>query len=239
MGDKIEKLIRDDFNKRKINPSANALERLNAKLDTQIHDNHKKSFRILAYAASIAGLIFLLQYVFRSNKSNINNGEITNVELKDSINLQGPNNENYIPVTLESLDTISNKITNATIKKQQNNISVHAKFVSVSKEELHPKITEHTPVDKKVSLKAFNEKEVVAINDTIKPRFKLKTISDKELDALLASAARSLPQKVTDSIEINAQSMLYEIEVEINQPLPEKVFLTLKTGVNTFKTLIK
>ena len=64
-------------------------------------------------------------------------------------------------------------------------------------------------------------------------------ITDEELDALLASANQTLLKKGRDSIVINAHSMLYEIEVEINKPLPEKVLLTLKTGATTIKELVK
>lgn len=240
MENNIEKLIRDDFHKRKINPSANALDRLNAKLDIQTNVKRKKFVRIFAFAASIAGLIFLLQSVFRTTESTISNEVITNIKLNDSINKQEPIKEYYTPVALESLDTISNKLTNTTIIKRKNDNSVQTKFVSVSEEKLQSKIKESALVEKELPIIVLTEKdEVVALNDTVKPRFKPNTISDEELDALLASAMQSLPKKGSDSIEISAQSMLYEIEVEINQPLPEKIFLTLKTGANTVNTLIK
>ena len=240
MENNIEKLIRDDFHKRKINPSANALERLNAKLDSQSSAKRKKSVRIFAFAASIVGLIFLLQSVFRTTESNISDEVITNINLNDSINKQKPNKDYYTPVALESLDTISNKLTNSTIIKRKNDNSVQTKFVSVSEEKLKSKIKESTLVEKELPNIVLSKKEVVvALNDTLKPRFKPNTISDEELDALLASAMKSLPKKGSNSIEISAQSMLYEIEVEINQPLPEKIFLTLKTGANTVNTLIK
>ena len=240
MENNIEKLIRDDFHKRKINPSVNALERLNAKLDTKTSVKRNRVVRIFAFAASIAGLIFLLQSVFRTTESNISNEVITNIKHNDSINKQKPNKEYYTPVALESLDTMSIKLTNTTIIKRKNDNSVQTNFVSVSEEKLKSKINQSTLVEKELPIIVLTEKvEVVALNDTVKPRFKQNTISDEELDALLASAMQSLPKKGSDSIEISAQSMLYEIEVEINQPLPEKIFLTLKTGANTFKTLVK
>lgn len=240
MENNIEKLIRDDFHKRKINPSANALDRLNAKLDTQTNVKRKKFVRIFAFVASIVGLIFLLQSVFRTTESNISNEVITNIKLNDSINKQKPNKEYYTPIALESLDTMSIKLTKTTILKRNNDNSVQTNFVSVSEEKLKSKITESTLVEKELpTILLIKKEEVVALNDTVKPRFKSKTISDEELDALLASAMQSLTKKGSDSIEISAQSMLYEIEVEINQPLPEKIFLTLKTGANTVNTLIK
>lgn len=240
MENNIEKLIRDDFHKRKINPSTNALDRLNAKLDTQTNVKRKKLIRIFAFAASIVGLIFLFQSVFRTTDTNISNEVITNIKLYDSINKQEPNKEYYTPVALDSLDRISNKLTNTTIIKRKNDNSVQIKFVSVSGEKLKSKIKESTLVEKELPIIVLTEKEeIIALNDTVKPRFKPNTISDEELDALLASAMQSLPKKGSDSIEINAQSMLYEIEVEINQPLPEKIFLTLKKGANTVNTLIK
>ncbi len=70
MENNIEDLIREDFRKREIQPNTNAFERLHVKLDTKTASKRKKGFRMLGYAASLIGFIFILQYVVKTNAIN-------------------------------------------------------------------------------------------------------------------------------------------------------------------------
>ena len=234
-----EDLIRDDFRKREIQPNVNAFERLHTKLNTQTANKRKRIIRILAYAASIIGLVFILQFVF---KNNSNEQIITTIKIKDStdvpIDIEDTSIEVEQPQFNESIDEV------AATKEHHKAITVKEKIVANSQEKLLSKELEYKVIEKRLASIESVNKESVAFNDTTKKfpltiSIKTKEITDEELDALLAAANQLLAKIDKDSITVNAQSMLYEIEVEINKPLPEKVLLTIKTGATTIKELIK
>ena len=235
MENNIEDLIRDDFRKREIQPNTNAFERLHAKLDTRTASKRKKGFRMLGYAAGLIGFIFILQYVVKTNRTNTEE-IITNVKIQETIEI--PTDNESTSIAIEQLED-ANPTKLPTIEPSNNKVIIKEEIVSNLKKETPSKILE-TTISKKESVPIqLIAKENIAFNDTSKKHLKPTEITDKELDALLIAANQSLSKEGGDSITINARSMLYELEVEINKPLPEKVLLTLKTGVVTIKELVK
>ncbi len=242
MKNNIEDLIRDNFRKRKIQPRANAFERLNAKLEAQATNKRRRIVRVFAYAASFIGLVFILQSVFKTNDNTTNEQIITNVNIKDSAKVPIVKENTSIaveqPQFKESIDEL------ATTKEHHKTITIKEEVATNPQEKVQLKILKHKVIEKELAVIESIEKESIILNDTsrklpIAIGMKIKEITDEELDALLASANQSLSKNRRDSITINARSMLYEIEVEINKPLPEKVLLTLKTGATTIKELVR
>jgi len=238
MENNIEEMIRDDFRKRKIEPNANSFERLTAKLEVKRSNKRKRIISIFAYAASIIGLVFILQSVFKNNYNvEINEPAITNLKIKDSSNLKIVNSKDESPVILEQSEASNSKLKN--LKELVNKKLIKENFVANSPKKSPSKDLEPTIIEKELTAIESLNKANLVISDTTGKRVKLIEITDEELDALLASANQTLVKKGSDSIVINAQSMHYEIEVEINKPLPEKVLLTLKTGATTINELVK
>ena len=237
MENNIEDLIRDNFHKREIQPNANSFERLNAKLEIQATNKRGRIVRVLAYAASFIGLVFMLQSVFKTNDKITNEQIITNVNSKDSAKV--PIVRENISITEEQSQFKESIHELPTLKKSRKTIAIKESRIANSQEKLPSKALEYETTEKELVVVEPIDKESIILNDTSRKRLKTKEITDKELDALLASANRSLSKNSRDSITINARSMLYEIEVEINKPLPEKVLLTFKTGVTTIKELVK
>jgi len=238
MENNIEEMIRDDFRKREIQPNANSFERLNVKLEVKRSNKRKKIISVLAYAASIIGLVFILKSVFKDNNNiKINEPVITNLKIKDSSNLKIVNSKKESPVILDQVEVSNSKLKN--IKESVKKEVIIENYVTNTPKILPSKDLKPTIIDKElITFDSLNNANLV-INDTTGKRIKLKEITDEELDALLASANQTLVKKGRDSIVINGRSMLYEIEVEINKPLPEKVLLTIKTGATTIKELVK
>ncbi len=246
MENNIEDLIRDDFRKREIQPNANSFERLNEKLEAKATNKRKKIVRVFAYAASFIGLVFILQSVFKTNDNATNEQVITNVKIKDSTEMSIIEENTSIAVEQPQINETDEL---SSIKKPYKTIAIKEKRATNSQEKVQLKILEHKIIEKELAVVETIYKESIILNDTsrILPipmatgtiGMIIKEITDEELDALLASANQLLSKKSRDSITINARSMLYEIEVEINKPLPEKVLLTLKTGVTTIKELVR
>ena len=237
MENNVEDLIRNDFHKREIQPNANSFERLNAKLEAKTTNKRRSIVRVLAYAASFIGLVFILQSVFKTNDNTTDKQIITNAKTKDST--ETPIIEENTSIAVEQLQIKESIDELATTKEHRKTIAIKEKVVTNPQEKVQLKILEHKIIEKELAVVESIDKENIIFNDTSRKMLKIKEITDEELDALLASANQSLSKKSRDSITINARSMLYEIEVEINKPLPEKVLLTIKTGATTIKELVK
>ena len=228
MENKIEDLIRDDFRKREIQPNANAFERLQLKLDVQKSKRRKKRMKILAIAASLIGLVFVTRISFiKPTVPNQKDQIITNVKPKDAVISPVKKDTGSIAVE-EYKESIH---ISPEIIHQQKSITVKESEVAILDEPILPKKEE-----KNFQLATAIAKETIVSNDTFKTPITIKEVTDDELDALLATASQSLSKNKKDSIYINSKTMLYEIEVEINKPMPEKVLLTLKTVKELVKT---
>lgn len=235
MENNIEKLIRDDFHKREIQPSANAFDRLEAKLDIQAKNKRKKLIRILSIAASFVGIVIILQFALKTTNTEI----ITGAKDKDSARFEAPNSQNFSTVASELLDTVSDEVNIADSKKPINTISVKRKIIPVIKNKSQPKMSDPKTVKKELLITKSIDISEQALKDAHSKLFVKKEVTDEELDVLLASARQSIQKQIKDSITVNSQRMLYEIEVKINKPLPEKVLLTLKTGATNIKEIVK
>ena len=237
MENNIEDLIRDDFHKREIQPNANSFERLNAKLETQATNKRRRIVRVLAYAVSFIGLVFILQSVFKTNDKITNEQIITNVDIIDSVKVPIVKENTSIAEEESEIKELIDEVS--TIKKSRKTIAIKESRMTNSQEKLPLKALKYETAKKELVVVESIDKESIILNDTSRERLKTKEITDEELDALLVAASQSLSKNSRDSIAINARSMLYEIEVEINKPLPEKVLLTLKTGATTIKELVR
>ncbi len=230
MENNIEELIRKDFHKREITPSENALEHLNAKLDAQqVKPKRKKLIKFLGYVASIVGLIFILQLVLQEGEVPKTQEEVnTAIGSKDTTTI--PVIEDVV-VVKQFEEAYKNNVEKESIKTTKVRKKIEASFQEDSMQDaVKGKVAEV-----KTSIVQSNHKNTALYGDTIT----VKEATDAELDALLAEASLTLVREKGDSIVVNSKSMLYEIEVEINKPLPEKVYLTLKTGATTLKELVK
>ena len=228
MENNIEDIIRKNFRKREIAPSDSSFETLSTNLDTHSKKKRKKLIRFFAYAASIIGLIFSIQFAFQKNKED-KNQIITNVNIDDSTTVAPLNGAKKL-LKIEREE----KLVKSNYKKKLLNTT------PTQKETLLVKLEENFSKNDSVAI-AIEKPQVEQFVDKnqFKDIFFIQDISDAELDALLATARQSLPKNKGDSIVINAKTMLYELEVEINKPLPEKVYLTLKTGASTIKKIVK
>ena len=230
MENNIEELIRKDFHKREITPSEKALEHLNTKLDAlQTKSKRKKRIRFLGYAASIIGLIFILQFVLQNGEVSETLEEVsTAIDSKDTIAI--PIIEDGIAVK-QFEEVYKNNVAKESLKTTK----VRKKIEMSPQEDSMQEPDKGKVAEVKTSIVQSNYKNTALYGDTIS----IKKVTDAELDALLAEASLTLVREGGDSIVVNSKSMLYEIEVEINKPLPEKVYLTLKTGATTLKELVK
>jgi hypothetical protein len=210
----IKKLIVTDFKQRHLTVSQNAFDRLMDKKILSASKRRLRFYKIIAVAAGV--LLFVLALSFQWQKSKIPN---TTTEIKN----QPKSIKGHAPS--QNIDKI--------LKKERF-------LVAESRHHLIRQLPVFKIVQVAHSNSVLNQSPKVDVfrNPHLKFVDKALRISDSELDALLTSATAQLKDISSDSLKVNALQMLYEIEIEINKPLPEKIIITLKSGSKTLKDII-
>jgi len=221
MENELENLIKSEFDHRTLNPSSYAFDKLINKL--MVHQKSKQSINLknLVIAASILGLIFTVGYEFNFKaKTTVKQNVISNIQKKETV-----------PITKETklLITKTFKKESSLKNKLRSKELVFAKANSLEKMNDDATLTSEKPI------------EVLALIDKPKTKEFLvnSNVTDAEINELLSSVQTKKLATTRDSLSVNAFQLLYEIEVEINKPLPEKVILTLRSGSRAIKELIK
>jgi hypothetical protein len=62
--------------------------------------------------------------------------------------------------------------------------------------------------------------------------------TDNDINSLLASAMNEVKQENDYELMVNSNSLQYAVESELNKPLTNKIFKTLKAGVDTVEAII-
>lgn len=238
--------IKNTLEKREINPSAGSWDQLSQRLDS----TEKKRipfFWWAGIAASIVGGIFIMSLVF--NTSEVDAPVVVETPSEEVINEENNAGENSF-------------IASEEIEKEEK--LEEAKKASEEENKIKPN---KTPLNtNKRSLIASEEKKVHRVieknSDATSERIeenlvqsKLQEIiaevtsgtrenadsTDAEINALLQKAAAEISrQHRTEGLAggINAEELLFDVEMELEQSFREKVFDLLKEGYTKAKTAV-
>jgi len=205
----IEQLIVSDFKQRQLKVSPYAFDRL---MDKKILISSKRNlsfYKIIAVAAAVLLFVFSITFRWSSPQKPVKN-TVTDV-----------NKVPLLPKKYEDKSTMPLVVSKVNHNKIQRlpNLKMRQIYRTLG------------------NMSAINQVDLFK-----KPHFKysekLLRVSDSELDALLASSKAQLTALKGDSLKVNALQMLFELEIEINKPLPEKIILTLKSGSKTVKDIL-
>lgn len=220
----VEKLIQSEFKDRTINPSAFAFEKLTAKIEKHQHINRNKWLKYVMLAASVVIAVFFITDAFQLfHKKPIEQQIISDIKSDASK-----------PIIIEK----ENLVADAPPIKHLQNVAIK----TISKHEsiaLTQKIDENKMAISVLPIIQPETKLAVINHQNSKPVLFKSNVTDAEINQLLNGAQSKMLAIRTDSLSVNALQLLYEIEMEINKPLPEKVILTLQTGSRAIKDLVK
>jgi len=212
----IEQLIIAEFEQRRLTVSQNAFDRLMDKKLLSASKRRLTLYKYLAAAATVLLFVFSLSLIKKP---------VTSV--KDTVT-----EVNKTPVLIKE-----KRAADSGSKEPLNESGSWADTANRHKVK-HLPVFKISPLSKSNLTISTSNKVDVFRNPHLKFIAKPLHISDTELDALLTSATAQLKNKSNDSLKVNALQMLYDIEIEINKPLPEKIILTLKSGSKTIKDII-
>ncbi|MCF7559082.1 hypothetical protein L3X39_00410 [Sabulilitoribacter multivorans] len=240
---KYEEQLKEKLEKRRLEPSSDAWEKLSTRLDENETKNNKP-YWWLGIAASIIGVLFVISQ-FLSHETSL---EVTPKVVTPDVIQQ----ENPIKVVSEDLNTAESdmKEANKEILKPsksgtllKTNTVEESKVAVVEESEI---LKDHgaviTPKSlPKESLTFEQQKinEVVAQVQALKN--KSNVVTDADIDALLEQAQKEvrLHKLINETTGVvDADALLQDVEADLDQSFRSKVFEAVKSSYNSVKTAV-
>ncbi|TYA57986.1 hypothetical protein [Formosa maritima] len=237
---KFEENIKDKLENRTLQPTSQAWNTLSNKLDADAKKSSKKIVWWLGIAASLVGILFMVN-IFNST-SDINNSEsiIVNTEDQKGENFQDKSikESNLTKVVIEDSKTEIEHLVemNTTSKSLTNNVVVNKKnqINKGSITEVEPNVESEIVIDKPILVLSTSEVEL-AQNENQESIKKTKT----NIDALLSKAQQNLTNKNhIKSYSIDPDALLQDVEQDLDESFRAKVFETIKTNYKRVKTAV-
>lgn len=234
---KFEENIKEKLEKRTLQPTSQAWNKLSEKLDTDAKKSSNKSIWWLGLAASLVGILFLVNVFFKTSETNNQNPVLVDIETNNIENVQNENDKqpDESIVTLEELNiedkTLSEeKIETVKIEKKSKNYPVNN--TSVTQVETNQELEE--TINQPIVETELIESTIVDTN--------IQQNSDRtetDIDALLRNAQQNIANKnQTKSYAIDAQSLLQDVEEDLDESFRAKVFETIKSNYKKVKTAV-
>lgn len=220
---KWEKEIKEKLNKRTIQPGEMAWDRLDAMLSVAEKKRTPK-YRWMYVAAGFLGFILAGTFFLNQQKTEeiIDNGTNTVVatpeqkeNLKESTSVTNTQEQDF-----EVADKISNTAV-ASIEK-----TAVKKKTNTKKQE--PVINTVAPQNTTIAVVGVVKTEVLAEN--LSP--------DQEAEVLLAETMNDMSAAQQTKVKVNANSLLSEVEGELDNNFRSKVWQTVTKNYNVVKTTV-
>ncbi|MEH6764792.1 MAG: hypothetical protein V7655_09860 [Aequorivita antarctica] len=254
---KLEDNIREKLEMRELNPSTEAWEKLEAKLDAQ--QPKKKTVLWYYVAASFVGFLILASVFFSNNNTEVNHKIVDETIVPNSAESQPEIIPNNIEVEeIASEENSSEKVeaikSNSEDKQKQN--SKILKPLSQKKSEIDKKV-DNTDVIAKVTYKEekqplnattqkpkgenklFNQKIDEVVASVKKLQEKNNEVNATDIDALLNNARSDIQtQQILNSPKVDATALLEDVEWEVEKSFRDKVFDALGDGFQKVRTAV-
>lgn len=243
---KFEENIKNKLEKRTIEPSNLAWNKLSEKLDAQ--EDGKPNSKIvwwLGIAASLVGVFFVTSLFFNKGEKETVMPIIVDSPIKDSIKQQ------------EETPIINAVVENEEISEEEvNKLKKESEINTIKQEAVRKPLTKRnkrfTPKTEVVVNNVFEEEIIKkedlnnANNEVVMAQIqeleKDKTlVSDAEIESLLQGAQKDLAVKgiKTESTKtVDANSLLQDVETDLEKSFRDKVFSSILSGYNTVKTAV-
>lgn len=201
---------------RKVSPSDKSWEQLRAKLDTA-DKKRKRPYYWMAVAASLTIGFLAISVFFQSNEIE-QPPQIVDVDTPVQKIEQNENQDIQERSQQQPIDVVDTQVADAPIRRE-------VKKKPVVKQE--PKEPKDNP---DVFIKSDAVDAIVA--DVIEQEKDQNTITESEVDALLAEATEKIirQKQFQQPNDISATALLEGVEMELEQSFREKVFEMLKTS---------
>lgn len=239
-----ENNIKKTLEKRRIEPSAASWDSLANRLDVADKKKNKMPFWWMGIAASLIGVLLITNVFFKDNPADSQKPVIVDVQKPvDKKLLTEPSSVQHLATESETVKNVEMTEKETSINqliKDKNTLDLATPIQSTIAK------TEKTATSEQVELEAenqsFEDKKVseivVQINDL---RSKGQTVTDADIEALLLKAQKEIAFQnvLKESVQtVDANSLLQDVEDELQQSFRNKIFEALKNSYETVKTAV-
>ena len=243
---KFEEEFRKQLGDREIKPSAESWSKLETQLNAKQRTNKGKPIWWIAIAASIAGVMFLGNYGLSSIEETTAPAPIVEKPMLQEKNPKSleVNNSEDVQVAIEEKQTREKKEETSSIK---NNVE----FIKRSSEDKTAVAVTH--VETETNNQVHREPEPVSTEEIFSAKLEEVMarvaseetgggeVTEADVDELLQKAAAEIQmeqQSGTRSASVDAESLLWEVEMELERTFRDKVFEVLKEGYLRTRTAV-
>jgi len=254
---KFEDNLKEKLEQRRLQPSTNAWEKLNNKLETNQTKRSNKSFWWVGIAASFVGILIVASVFFKKDDTNTIEQNIVDIEdfqkqktidkmiiedkIEEQVVLENPKNE---PEAIKLKMNAPKKSSELKIQLQQK----QKELIKETSKEVVAQVEIESKSDVKENAIVVNDKlsfEDLKIKDLVAQVQELKkinnTVSDAEINALLDQAQKDIAlhklyNETTKKVDANA--LLQSVEDDLEQSFRDKAFKAIKSGYYYVKTSV-
>lgn len=240
---KSDNHIKDLLEQRSILPSQNAWSKLETRLDKDEKKSKKPWFWLSGLAATLVGVLLIVNLGTKKDINTIVNvdidfgNEINNVsptvlEPSEMVSAEAINKEQDAVTTIKKNDTKAIiKIKKAALKPQTVNKTLYA---SNEASNINQNINETISAETLTSNELFVNDNIVVAAATIAQEKEEEILL--ETNQLLEDALAKVSNLETKTID--AASLLYDVEVEVEQSFRTRMFAKIKDNAMDLKTII-
>jgi hypothetical protein len=244
---KFEENIKDKLEKRTIEPSDKSWSKLSEKLDAHEGKSNNKIVWWIGIAASLVGVFLITTLFFKTGEGEVVLPTLVESPVEDTIEIK-----ESLPEVIENTEkeatankevkvnkdptVLKDKIKKPLIVNNKNNYRSNQNVLTTrSKEESRDNELNSSEVVLKPQKTngAIAQKNKLEENDT--------RVIDSEIESLLESAQKELlvnTLKKENTKTVDANSLLEDVETDLEESFRDKVFNTLVSGYNTVKTAV-
>lgn len=250
---KFEEQFKNELEKRRIEPSKMAWDRLEKRLDAEEEQPRKKGYWGLGLAASFVGLLLVVSFLMKKDDATITEPIIVDTPeqvptketgsdnlVEDDFNAKISNEE--VVLETEEIKEQSAPIQNQVIKEKTKIIN-QSNVEEAIVEQRIPEAQEEILLEKQKevigSVEEQKAQEVVAKIKALESAN--ASVSEEEIEALLSAAQKELSfDKAFDEATntVDADALLKGVEEDLEESFRARVFKLLRTGYEDVKTAV-
>ncbi|WCO02170.1 hypothetical protein [Psychroserpens ponticola] len=253
---KFEDKLKDKLENRTLEPTLAAWNTLADRLDKEEKTNNNTRFWWIGIAASIVGVILVTTQFYKSSTTEdvlpivveTNTGTQSETELIPEPNpvenivtntaLENKNTEKINATKVASASNNKTLNTQKVVKEKKNLLQEEPENVMASVQNDKTKRNDNSPVE----VLSNEDLKIIEVVNVIKQlQTNESSVTDKEIDSLLKQAQREiLKQRIYDETTrtVDADALLQDVEVELEQSFRDKVFKALKSSYTSVKTAV-
>jgi len=237
---KFEENIKEKLEKRTLQPSSQAWNTLSEKLEKDTNKPTNKAFWWLGIAASLVGILFVVNLFLKTPETSNQTPILVETEAKEVETIEHKN-DIVTPETSIAIDG-SNATEIMASKDNANTKKIKSEVVVVNKNQVK---------NSSLAILEKNENSEGVLNNSIfkTPSFEIKVAkletqdkiskTETNIDSLLSKAQEHIAEKSqTKTYSIDANSLLQDVEEDLNESFRAKVFETVKTNYKKVKTAV-